>query len=78
MSKYETVRGAPSESMAYAKLIDLLKQAADQAYILGHIIKSQSNDSLHQTKGQGFLAIGQLIERTTITITDLAVKGKLQ
>lgn len=74
--KYETKGGAPSEAETYSRLIENLKIAAQDAYTLGHLIKSQGKR--HELKGQGFLAIGEMLELISRKVTDLATKGILQ
>jgi len=73
---YETRSGLPSEADTYARLMDHLRRAAQDAFTLGHIIKAQG--SAHEVKGQGFLAIGEMLELTAKKVTDLATRGILQ
>lgn len=68
--KYETSAGYVSESATYAKLIEYVRLASEQAILLGHLRK-QNDDNL---TGQGFLAIGELLQRAEAQITKLAMR----
>jgi hypothetical protein len=70
----ETEAGTFSEAITYSRLIEHLKLAAEDAYLLGHNMKA--NDDL--LRGQGFLAIGQMLEIVCTNVTDLATKGLRQ
>ena len=69
-SRFETLAGQASESMEFQQLIEHLRLAAEKAYSLGHLRKA--NGDLHI--GQGFLAIGQLLERAVTQVTNLAMR----
>ena len=68
---YETSGGALSESITYSQLIEHLRLGSEAAYALGHYKKANDDDLV----GQGFLAIGQLLERAVTQVTQLATKG---
>lgn len=68
---YETIGGMPSEPITYSRLIDRLRGASEDAYTLGHLMKANGDDF----RGQGFLAIGQMLELTCTNVTKLAMKG---
>lgn len=68
---YETVGGQASEAVTYSRLTEHLRLAAEAAYVLGHLKKANDEELL----GQGFLGIGQLLERTVTKVTQLAMKG---
>lgn len=70
---YETIGGQASESVTISRLCEHLRLAAEACYVIGHL-KKANNDELI---GQGFLAIGQLLERMVRQVVDLATKGKL-
>jgi hypothetical protein len=72
--RYETKGGTIDESATYLQLIEHLRLAAEAAYILDHYRKA--NDS-HPIIGQGFLAVGQMLEKTVESVTMLAT-GKLK
>lgn len=61
----------PTEADAYSRLINRLRLAEEAAYILGHFYKAQDDFN----KGQGFLAVGEMIKMTQINITNLARGG---
>lgn len=69
--RYETTGGNLSESVTFAQLIEHLRLASEAAYIIGHYKKANDDELI----GQGFLAIGQLLERVVIQTTQLATKG---
>lgn len=72
MAKYETFAGRPSRQDTYGKLIDHLREAQDQAYLLGHIMKEDGES----VSGQGFLAIGELLGRVASQTQKLATSSK--
>jgi hypothetical protein len=71
---YETSAGNLSETVTYSQLIEHLRLASEAAYVLGHYKKANDDDLV----GQGFLAIGQLLERAVTQVTNLATKGVRQ
>lgn len=70
----ETVGGTLSESLTYSQMIEHLKLAAEASYVLGHHMKANGDTF----RGQGFLAIGQMLEMCCTRVTDLATKGLRQ
>lgn len=76
MPKYETTAGYVSRADTFAKLLDLLRQAEDQSYILAHLAATESgrNDALAAT---GWRAIGEMLRLTQTNITRLAA-GKFK
>jgi hypothetical protein len=67
----ETEAGAFSEGITYSRLIEHLKLAAEDCYLLGHYKKANGSELI----GQGFLGVGQLLEQVCLRVTDLATKG---
>lgn len=61
----------PTSADIYSSLLHRLRLAEEGAYILGHFYKSQ--DDL--ARGQGMLAIGEMLKYTQINVTNLATKG---
>ena len=70
--RYETKGGNLDESATYLQLIEHLRLAAEASYALGHFKKANDDKLI----GQGFLAIGQMLERCVEQVTALAT-GKL-
>jgi hypothetical protein len=68
---YETQGGYFSEAATQSQMIEYLRLAAECGYAIGHHKKANDEDLL----GQGWLAIGQLLEQAVIHVTDLATKG---
>jgi hypothetical protein len=71
---YETRGGTISEADTYMQLIEHLRLAAEAAYTLGHYKKANDDELV----GQGFLGVGQMLDRTCKVVTDLATKGRFQ
>ncbi len=65
---YEPIGGNLSEADTFAQLTEYLRLAAECCYTLGHHRKA-NDDKL---TGQGFLAIGQMLEKTRENVTTLA------
>lgn len=72
---YERKGGTFSEADTYTKIIDLLDQLQDQFDVMGHNLKMQG--PAHELKGQGFLAIGEMMKVIRIQATNLAT-GKMR
>ena len=68
---YETLAGNLSSADTYAQLIEHLRLAEEGCYILGHFYKAQDDFN----KGQGFLAVGEMLRMTGINVTNLATKS---
>ena len=61
----------PTEGEVFTRILERLAKAEEAAYMLGHYYKAQ--DDWH--KGQGFLAVGEMLQMTQINITNLATEG---
>jgi hypothetical protein len=68
---YETKGGALSEAETFAQLLEYLRMAEEACYTLGHWFKAQDDE----LKGQGFLAVGQMLDLTGKNVTRLATKS---
>ena len=69
--RYETIAGQADEAITYSRMVEHLTLAAECAYVLGHLRKANGEDLI----SHGFLAIGQLLEKTCTQVTQLATKG---
>lgn len=69
-SKYETIGGQASEGVTFSVLIEHLRLAQEQAYVLGHLKKLNGDELI----GQGFLAIGENLKKTVALVTQLAMR----
>lgn len=67
---YETKGGVISSADTYSQLIEHLRLAEEASYVLGHFYKAQDD----WAKGQGFLAIGEMLRLTGINVTNLATR----
>lgn len=70
---YSTTGGQVSEADTFAQLTEYLRLAAEAAYVLGHLAKANDN----APRGDGFLAVGQRLEKTRELVTGLAM-GKIR
>ena len=68
---YETLGGNLSESDTFAQLTEYLRLAAECCFVLGHHRKA-NDDNL---TGTGFLAIGQMLDKTRENAVALATKS---
>ena len=66
----ESKGGRFSRSDMFARLIEHLRQAVDETYMIGHDMK-EDGDTVN---GQGFLAMAQLLERAISTLSELATR----
>jgi hypothetical protein len=71
---YETEGGQASEAITYSRLCEHLRLAAECCYVLGHLRKANDDEVM----GNGFLGIGQLIERMVTQVTKLATGSKFK
>jgi hypothetical protein len=71
---YETKGGAFSEGEAFAQLMEYLRLAAEAAYAIGHYNNSHNNT----VRGEGFIKIGQLLEKSRRATTKFATTGRMQ
>jgi hypothetical protein len=67
----ETRAGIASESDTFAKAIVHLREAQECMYTIGHMRKA-NDDNL---TGQGFIAVGEMLKKVAIEVTNLATKG---
>jgi hypothetical protein len=63
----------PTEAEVYTSLIERLRLAEEAAYILGHYFKAQEVSDFD--KGQGFLAVGEMLKYTQLNVTNLATRA---
>jgi len=68
---YETLGGNISSADTYSQLIEHLRLAEEASYVLGHFFKA--NDE--ELKGQGFLAVAEMLRMTGMNVTNLATKS---
>ncbi len=68
---YDTEAGYFSEGATFAQLIEYLRLAQEAAAAIGH--SKKANDD--ELRGQGFLAIAEMLGRVCMSVTDLATKG---
>ena len=69
--RYETRSGQVSEADTFSVLLEHLRLAEEACYTIGHLNKTCGQD----LKGQGFLAVGEMLKMTCISITNLATKS---
>jgi len=69
---YETKGGNFSEGETFAQLTEYLRLASEAAYVLGHYNK-ENHDTV---RGEGFLHVGQNLEKTRELITNLATRSR--
>lgn len=67
---YQTEAGQVSEAITFEQLIEHLRLAQEACYVLGHLRKA--NDDL--LIGQGWLTVGEGLQRVINTVTSLAKK----
>lgn len=68
-----TKGGIPDTATHYKALIENLREAQNNALILGHLHKD--NDALH---AKGWYAIGENLDLTIKIIAELAAKGTIK
>jgi hypothetical protein len=71
---YETKGGAFSEGEAFAQLIEHLRLATEAALAIGHLNNSHENT----VRGDGFVQIGQMLDRIRLMTTRFATTGRMQ
>lgn len=71
---YDTQAGNLSEAGTYSQLIEHLRLASEACFVLSHYYKANE----HESRANGFLMVGQTLEKTVSLVTDLATKGKFQ
>jgi len=81
MSKYETEGGNVTLALAYSKLVDLLNQARDQAYVCAHLVRAQASSARNPAKdnavADGWICVGELLLRVIHQINKLA-QGRIR
>lgn len=71
---YETEAGNFSEGSSFAQLIEYLRLAQESAAAIGHFKKANDDEF----RGQGFLAVAEMLGKTCDHVTDLATRGLRQ
>jgi hypothetical protein len=71
---HETKGGVFAEGETHMQLIEHLRLATEACYMIGHYKKANGEELL----GQGYLAIGQMLELMVKNVTNLATKGRLR
>ncbi len=67
---YETLAGRPTKGLAYAQLIEHLRQAQEDAALLA--VLQEDNTSIDRTLAKGWLGIEELLKRLIHQVTELA------
>jgi hypothetical protein len=76
MGKYETRGGIATTGETLAKLIELLTQAQEQAYVMSHLTKAQGSQK-DKALGDGWIAVGEMLKRINYQVIQIG-QGKLQ
>lgn len=74
MSKYELQGGKVSRGDTFSKLLHHLREAQDQAALLGHLHKSEDNNA-DKVLGQGWLGVSEMLGNVAIQVTEFAKRG---
>ncbi len=74
MPQYETIAGRPTKGLAYAKLLEELREAQQSAALLA--VLYDGNDQMDRTLAKGWLGVEELLKRLVNRVTELA-KGSL-
>lgn len=67
----------PTQGESFAKLIEYLTKAQEEAYTLAHLARSMSTSRKDQAMADGWVSVGELLKRQIYQVTMLA-QGKLQ
>lgn len=70
---HETKAGDVSEGETFARAIENLRLVIEDVYTLGHLNNSHNNT----VRGDGFVQIGQLLERVRVKFTEFATTGRM-
>jgi len=70
--RYETKGGNFSEGETFAQLTEYLRLASEACYVLGHY----SKENYDTIRGEGFLKVGQNIEKTRELVTAIATSSR--
>jgi hypothetical protein len=70
--RYETKGGNFSEGETFAQLTEYLRLASEACYVLGHHSK-ENHDTI---RGDGFLKVGQNLEKVRELVTNLATRSR--
>lgn len=71
--RWSTVGGIPTQGECFAKLIHHIREAQEQALMLGHLAKA-NDDHLNS---KGWLGVGEMLGNVVIQVTRFAT-GKMQ
>ena len=74
MTRFEAKGGYFSEGDTFARLVERLSLAAEDCYAIGHHRK-ENGDTV---RGDGFLRIGQNLEKMRLLVTQFATGGRTQ
>lgn len=69
--------GVPTTGEVLSRIIDSLRKAQEDAYLMGHLTKAMSNSSKDRALGDGWIAIGEMLKRMNHQVIEIG-KGKLQ
>ena len=67
----------PTQGEAFSKLIYHLDEMMNQAAMLAHLTRAQSNTGKDRAMADGWIAVTELMKRMRFQVTKLA-EGKLQ
>lgn len=69
----ETIGGVPTKGEAFAKLVHHLREAQEQAAVIGHL--HSENDKMDRLLAKGWLGISEMLKMLTHNVTQMATKG---
>jgi hypothetical protein len=74
MAKYEMKAGQFSRGDTYSRITNNMRDIIDDLYALGH----DDKENHHFARGQGFLDMGQRLERFLQLLSQLETRGHIQ
>jgi hypothetical protein len=72
---YETSAGRPTQGLAYAKLLENLREAQEGAILIGHLVGLEGTVA-DKALANGWLMIAEQLRRMQFVITKMA-QGKM-
>lgn len=70
-----TLMGVPTKGETFAKLIENLRHAQEEAAMMGHLINMQDGNHMDQLLAKGWIGISELLKKMVHDVTTLASRG---
>lgn len=65
----------PTRGETYARLLEYLRKAQEEAAMMGHLVTHESNSKEDKVLGNAWITVSELLKKTQYQVTQMATRG---